>query len=30
MFWPGVNKDIEDMVKLGNICIENQRKQEKE
>ena len=30
MFWPGVNKDIEYMVKLCNICIENQRKQEKE
>ena len=30
MFWPGVNREIEDMVKLCNICIRNQRKQEKE
>ena len=30
MFWPCVNREIEDMVKLCNICIKNQRKQEKE
>ena len=30
MFWPGVNREIEDMVKLCNICTKNQRKQERE
>ena len=30
MFWPGVNIEIENMVELCNICIKNQRKQEKE
>ena len=30
MFWPGVNREIEDMVKLCNICIKSQRKEEKE
>ena len=29
IFWPGVNREIEDMAKLCNICIKNQRKQEK-
>ena len=30
MFWSGVNREIEDMVKLCKICIKNQRKQENE
>ena len=29
MFWPGVNREIKDIVKLCNISIKNQRKQEK-
>ena len=28
-FWPGVNREIKDIVKLWNISIKNQRKQEK-
>ena len=30
VFWPGLNREIEDMVKLCNIYIKNQSKQEKE
>ena len=30
MFWPSVNRETEDMVKLCNVCIENQRTKEKE
>ena len=26
MFWPGVNREIKDMIKLCNICMKNQRK----
>ena len=30
MFWPGVNREVKDIIKLCNICIKNQTKQEKE
>ena len=30
VFWPGINKQIEDMVKSCETCLENQKKQTKE